>query len=203
MIIKVTDFPANPNENLRHVVNVIGKSQQRRKVFEAIYKGKQQVKTVEEIAKATGLSEVRVLQEAGKLAANHIVEKTKKNKKTAYKKDETYSHHKSKILRILDNPEKVSKFPTKQSPASSVVVHRIVIKDRRAKAIPVTVDDIYSFRKIKSIGGIDASIRLDTFPESKIKSGLKKIIGETHEFKDWGGEKNDLYTNKLIYKNIK
>lgn len=37
-------------------------------------------------------------------------------------------------------------------------------------------------------------------PESKIKAGLQKIIGENHTFKDWGGEKNDLYTNKLRYK---
>ena len=36
--------------------------------------------------------------------------------------------------------------------------------------------------------------------ESKLKTGLKKIIGETHTFKDWGGEKNDLYTNKIRYK---
>jgi hypothetical protein len=25
-------------------------------------------------------------------------------------------------------------------------------------------------------------------------------LGETHDFKDWGGEKNDLYTNKIKYK---
>jgi hypothetical protein len=26
------------------------------------------------------------------------------------------------------------------------------------------------------------------------------VIGETYDFKDWGGEKNDLYTNKLLFR---
>ena len=26
------------------------------------------------------------------------------------------------------------------------------------------------------------------------------MIGETYEFKDWGGEKNDLYTTKLVFR---
>ena len=33
--------------------------------------------------------------------------------------------------------------------------------------------------------------------EERIKSAFKQIIGESHDFKDWGGEKNDLFTNKL------
>ncbi len=33
--------------------------------------------------------------------------------------------------------------------------------------------------------------------ESKIKEGLKKIIGEKGDFTDWGGETDDLYSTRL------
>jgi len=140
-----------------------------------------------------------VLQEGGILYANHIVEKTKKDGQTAYRKDQTYTHHKKKILSILDNPHKAKKYPTKQSPSISNTTYKIVVRGKKQRIKSVTVDDIDSFNKVRSTK-IDTSLRLNSISESKIKDGLKKIIGETHEFKDWGGEKFDLYTNKLKYK---
>jgi hypothetical protein len=200
MPIKVADIRANLNENIVHAAKTVGRSKDRRKVFEAIYKGKQTVKTVDEIAKMTKLSRVRVLQEGGTLSANQIVEKTKKDNQTAYKKDEMYTHHKRKILSILDNPDSVNKYPTKQSPRVSTTTYKIVVPGKKSRIKAVTVDDIDSFNKVKKVANIDSSLQLDKVPESKIKAGLKKIIGEIHEFKDWGGEKNDLYTNKIRYK---
>lgn len=199
MPIKVADIRANLNENIRHAATIIGKSRDRRKVFEAIYYGKTEVKTVDDIARTTGLSRVRVLQEGGKLHANHIVEKTKKDHQTAYRKDETYTHHKKKVLSIIDNPEKATEFPTKQYPRIQTTTYKIVVPGKKPKIRPVTVDDIDSFKKIRRVTNIDNSLQLDKMAESKLKAGLKKIIGETHTFKDWGGEKNDLYTNKIIY----
>ena len=200
MPIKVVDIRANLNENIIHAATTIGKSKDRRKVFEAIYKGKQTVKTVDEIAQMTDLSRVRVLQEGGKLNADQIVEKTKKDNQTAYKKDETYTHHKRKILSILDNPDRANKYPTKQSPRISTTTYKIVVPGKKSRIKAVTIDDIDSFNKIRKVTNIDSLLQLDKMPESKIKNGLKKIIGETYLFKDWGGEKNDLYTNKIKYK---
>jgi len=200
MPIKVADIRANLNENIIHAANTIGKSKDRRKVFEAIYKGKQKVKTVDEIAQMTGLSRLRVLQEGGKLNANQIVEKTRKDNQTAYKKDETYTHHKRRVLSILDNPDKAKKYPTKQAPRISTTTYKITVPGKKPRIKPVTVDDIDSFNKIRKVTNIDGSLRLDRMSESELKAGLKNIIGETHTFKDWGGEKNDLYTNKIRYK---
>jgi len=200
MPIKVADIRANLNENIVHAAKTVGRSKDRRKVFEAIYKGKRRVKTVDEIAKITKLSRVRVLQEGGTLSANQIVEKTKKDNQTAYKKDETYTHHKRKILSILDNPDSVNKYPTKQSPRVSTTTYKIVVPGKKSRIKAVTVDDIDSFNKVRKVANIDSSLQLGKVPESKIKAGFKKIIGEAHEFKDWGGEKNDLYTNKIRYK---
>ena len=78
MPTNVTDVRANLNENILHAVTVIGKSKDRRKVFEAIYNGKKKIKTADEIAKKTRLKKIRVLQEAGKLQGNQIIKQTKK-----------------------------------------------------------------------------------------------------------------------------
>lgn len=201
MPTKVADIRANLNENIIHAVKIIGRSRDRRKVFEAIYRGSKQIKTVDDVIKETNLSRVRVLQEAGVLYAHQIVEKTKKDKRTAYIKDEIYTHHKRKILSIIDNPQKAAKYPTKQSPhTSTTTTYKIEVSGKKPTIKAITIDDIDSFNKVKKIMSIDSSLQLNKMSESKIKAGLKKIIGETHTFKDWGGEKNDLYTNKIRYK---
>ncbi len=200
MPIKVSDIGSNLNENIQHAADTIGRSPHRRKVFEAIYRGKTKVKTVSDLIKMTGLSRVRVLQEGGKLSGNQIVEKTKKDNETAYRKDETLTHHKRRILSLVDDPSKAAKYPTKQHPSVKSTTYKIVVPGKRPRVKPVTVDEIDSFHKIRKFTNIDSSLGLDKMLESKLKSGLKKIIGETHTFKDWGGEKNDLYTNKIRYK---
>ena len=50
MTTKVADVRANLNENILFAVKIIGKSIDRRKVFEAIYYGKKEIKTVDAIA---------------------------------------------------------------------------------------------------------------------------------------------------------
>jgi hypothetical protein len=200
MPVSVSDIRANLNENILHAVSIIGKSKDRRKVFEAIYRGKKEIKTVEDIARKTGLSRVRVLQEGGKLHANQIVEKIKEDNQTAYKKIEIYTHHKARVLGILDSPKKAARYPTKQSPRIIGKTYRIVLPGPKPRTTAITVDDIDSFRKVRKIRKIDDSLPLHKLPESVVKAGLQRIIGETHVFKDWGGEKNDLYTNKLVYK---
>lgn len=201
MAINVVDVRANLNENILHATTIIGKSKDRRRVFEAIYLGKKEIKTVDDIVRETGLSRVRVLQEGGKLHANQIVEKTKRDHQTAYKKDEIYTHYKRKILSLLDNPLNARKLPTKQNPqATSNNTYKIIISGKKPKITALTVDDVDSFRKVRKFTNIDASLKLEKVPEQNIKMGLQKIIGETQTFKDWGGEKNDLYTNKLWFK---
>ncbi|MDF3821733.1 hypothetical protein P3G55_17645 [Leptospira sp. 96542] len=200
MSSKISDVRANLNENIQHAVSIIGKSKDRRKVFEAIYNGKKQTKTVSEISTATNMSQVRVAQEASKLAGNHIVEKVKIGKELAYKKDETYTQHKNTILSLLDNPKRKEKFPTKQRPATTTTNYVIRIPNKRAKVIPITIDDIDSFKDVKKIKKTDPNIKLNIFLEEDIKLALQSILGESQIFNDWGGEKNDLYTNKLIFK---
>ena len=199
MTVKVADVRANLNENIRHAARIIGKSSDRRKVFAAIYQGKKQIKTVPDICTVTHLTEVRVLQEAGKLAGNGIVEKIKIDGRLAYKKDEVYAHHKNRVLDLVRHPSKAAKYPTKQEPRSSgSTTVRITLAKSRPLPKEVTVDDIDSFSKVKNVQAL-GSHRLDQVPESRIKHFLQRVIGERFEFKDWGGERNDLYTTRLRF----
>ena len=87
MAQKVTDFGSNQKENILFAAGIIGRSKNRRKVFEAIYRGKMAIKSVDEIVKATKLTRQAVLDEGQKLYASNLVEKTKKDNQVAYKKD--------------------------------------------------------------------------------------------------------------------
>lgn len=201
MTVKVADVRANLNENIRHAARIIGRSKARRNVFAAIYRGKKQVKTVEELMEATGLSQVRVLQEAGRLAGNGIVEKVKVDGRTAYKKDETYSYHKEKVLDVVEHPEKKAQYPTKQEPrATGTTTYRITLSRSQPTPQEVTVDEIEAFAQVKQRPRAPKAVRLSDVLESRIKRFLKRVVGETYEFRDWGGEKNDLYTNKLRFR---
>jgi hypothetical protein len=199
---KVSDIRANLNENIRHAANAIGKSNARRKVFEEVYRGKQAVKTVEEISKATGLTRMRVLQEAKVLVGNQVIEQTKKDGDTAYRKDEAYSPHKKRILALVADPKKAAKYPTKQAPniGSTSVVYKVTVRGKGPIAEYITIDDIESFSAVRKIMSVNPRIKLSAVKERDIKEAFQKIIGESFGFDDWGGERNDLFTTKLKHK---
>ena len=192
----VSDIRANLPENIVHAAKVVGKGAHRRAVFEAIYLGKKKWKTVAEIAKATGLSRVRVLQEGGRLVGNQIVAQGKVSGDTAYAKDPTLSHHKKRILDAARDVKKRERIATKQNPRGSTVL-RIVHSKSRPRPRKITVDDVASFERVSNFDRPNPKLRLNRVLEERIKTAFKRIIGETHDFQDWGGEKNDLFTNKL------
>jgi hypothetical protein len=192
----VSDIRSNLPENIVTAATIVGKGAHRRAVFEAIYFGKKKWKTVAEIARATGLPRVRVLQEGGRLAGNQIVEQGRAGGDTAYAKDPVLSHHKKKILDAAMDVKKRKRIPTKQNPRSSTVL-RVVHSTSRPRPRKITIDDVASFKGVSNFDRPDPKLRLNRIPEERIKTAFKRIIGETHDFKDWGGEKNDLFTNKL------
>jgi hypothetical protein len=200
MTQKVSDVRANPNENIVHAAGIIGRAKARRAVFEAIYRGKKKVKTVDELMDSTGLTRKQVLNEGKKLAGNGIVAQVKVDGRTGYEKDEFLVHHKKRVLALVDDPSKRKKYPTKQEPR---VQGKTIVQIRLARSQPlpqlITIDDVESFAAVRQTAAAPAS-SLSDLPEERAKRFLKKVIGETHDFKDWGGERNDLYTNKLRFR---
>lgn len=193
MTIDVSDARSNADDQLEHAAKVLGRSTIRRRVFEAIYFGKRKTKTVDDIARRTGLPPKRVLMEGKRLAGNHIVKQTKLDGKTAYEKDEFYAIKKGTILSLAGNPKKLASLPTKtRARAGSTIIIRVPAQ--RVQAREVHVDDIDSFRRVRSIA---ASANRVPMLEATFKKGLQEIVGEKGRFADWGGEKNDLLTTKV------
>src|SRR5207245_8266360 len=149
MPLNVTDPRSTPNDQIAHAVAVIGRSKDRRAVFESIYFGKQRFKTVDEIAAKIGRPAKRVLEEAKKLSSNSNVSQTKKNGKTCYGKDDFFTVQKGKIISFVENPRKLKNFPTKTNPRpSGQKVESFKLRARAFQASQVTIDDLDTFKKV-------------------------------------------------------
>ena len=81
-------------------------------------------------------------------------------------------------------------------PSSGGTVIKLV--GARIQIAEITCDDFDQFGKVKKVASAPA--RAKTLSENAIKKGFAKLIGESGEFQDWGGEKNDLYTSKIRHK---
>jgi hypothetical protein len=76
-------------------------------------------------------------------------------------------------------------------------VHDLMrLSGQRAQVQHLTVDEIYSFRRVRSIGNSGPEIG-NELSEAEFKSGLQRILGEDGRFKDWGGEIADLFTTQF------
>ena len=203
MALSVSDRSSNKAEQMEHAAEVLGRSAQRIDVFKAIYTGQKKIKTVKELAKSTGLSEKRVLECGKRLATQEIVEQVKVNRRIAYKKIDFFQQHRDRIIRLAKNPEERNELPTKRKPKIKFGKQNIQIRlpKQKIKAIKITIDDIASFKEVKKIK--DKNLGYTNISEKKFKKGIAKILGERGEFKDWGGENNDLSSTRLYIKNTR
>jgi len=68
----------------------------------------------------------------------------------------------------------------------------------------LSVDDIDSFAKVRSIKAEQVADLLDArgvlpFPEAKVKDAICSIVDEPYQDKDWGGERSDVFTTRVVY----
>jgi hypothetical protein len=153
------------------------------------------MKTVQMLVKATGLNNVDVLHAGAKLVGNRLVGVEKVNGRTAYVKDPFYNQHRKRILGLATNPSALKALPTRNNlPSGSLqVVLKLPKKSIQVKLI--TIDDIDSFVRVKPLRFISGQTPVD---ELVFKTGVKTILNEEGKFQDWGGEKNDLFTTRLV-----
>lgn len=201
MPVPVSDRGSNKNELIEHAAEVLGSSKHRQRVFEAIYKGKAQVKTVPSLITATGLPHRRVLDAGKRLATQDLVEQVKIDTTTAYRKIDFFQTHRDRILRLAKDPKARSELPTKRRPAGASVVGERLRLDVRlrvpksARARLVTVDDIPQFKLVRKVPKDRGATILS---ETQFKQGLANILGERGRFTDWGGESRDLSSTRLM-----
>jgi hypothetical protein len=176
----------------------------RRAVFEAVYFGKKAVKTVQDISDRTQLGHKQVLTAAKPMVKSDLFKQVGGHGKTAYEKDDFFANNKVKILKLAGNKAMLDAFPTKSNPRQRNPVVSIQYKMPKSlvSVREVTVDDIASFAKVRSITGRNLDpVRM---PEKRFKEGTQAVIGETgRTFKDWGGEQNDLWTSRLKLKSTR
>lgn len=193
MAVQVSDSASNRPEQIENAAKAIGTSLSRRLVFEAIHHHKSKVKTVGDIAERTGLSRKQVLNAAKVLVKKRIVEQTKDGD-TAYEKNDFLQAHKSEVLSLAGNPKKLASYRTKRNVSAAVVVS-VSVPVSTALVDQITIDDIDNFRKVR---GKTSGEHLPAFlPETSFKRGIQRLLGEPGNFKDWGGEKNDLLSTRL------
>jgi hypothetical protein len=190
--VSVSDLLSNLSDQVVNSAKLMSGAKQRQSIFEAIYKGQQQEKSVQQIMKITNLSQIRVLNEGKKLGP--LVEKVR----GGFRKKKELAPHYKKILALARDKTKLGKVPTKISPKISAGELRITVGFPAAagKALPITIDDIDSFAKAKH----RSAGKLGPVREELIKAAFASIVGEGGTFKDWGGEKGDLYSNKFRVK---
>jgi len=202
MTIDTSDIRSNLNDQIVNCAKVINRSIDRRKVFEEIHRGKRKIKSVDEIVERTGLDRIRVLQEANYLANHNIIKKRKINKKLHYEKDPFFSQHKKKILSLAGNEKAIRKIPTKSNPNLTEINVKVSIPKKQFSVRQLTIDDIDSFKKVKDVE-LNEDAENQPILEKKFKFGLQEILGERGDFTDWGGENDDLYSNRLVVKDTR
>ena len=194
MAIQVSDSASNRNEQIENAAKAIGRSERKRLVFEAIHHHKKPVKTVAWIVERTGLTRMQVLQAGGELARKQIVEQTKQDGDTAYRKNDFLQAHKKEVLTLAGNTKKLGEYATKRNPRG-VLQTVVEVPVSTADVVEITVDDIGNFRKVR--GETKAGYLASSVSEAVFKRGVQTILGEPGTFKDWGGEKNDLLSTRL------
>ena len=198
----VTDVRSNPKDQIAHAAELLQRSKLRRRVFMAIYTGKQKVKKVSDVMQATKLDRITVLHQGRALADNRIVKQIKVRGETAYEKDRFYGQRRQKILSLATNRKKLEDFPTKTSPKVSVGKLKLNVIRLPWSAVQIsriTIDDIDSFSKVRN-KRLQVRQLFTPLPEKSFKEGFQRIVGEPGSFTDWGGERNDLFTTRLRIK---
>jgi len=187
--VPVSDFLSNLNDQLSTAARIVGRSKHRQAIFRIVYSGPKQIKTIEEISRSAGISQMHVLVEGGKMAGL-LMEKVS----GGYKKKREFATRYKAILAMAKDKKKLERLPTKTSPRANSKALRVTVSfpSSAEKAKFITIDQIDSFSKI----GTQSRNGMNLVCEQKIKNAFAKIIGESGSFKDWGGEKSDLYSTK-------
>ena len=198
MVVQVTDSSSNKPEQISGFAEALKTSAPLRTVFRAIYAGKKQPKTTEDLMDATGLNQVRILQLTKKLESESLIRVEKEKGKRVFYKVDFVNHRKDTILRLAENPKSLAKLATKARPIVKVVNEVSVSFPKPfIQVSQITVDDIDSFSAVKTISPSSVSIR--EISEIPFKRGIQAVIGEQGVFTDWGGERNDLCTTRMVY----
>lgn len=204
MVQHVSDTASNRRDQIANFAELLRNAPMKQRVFEAVYRGKKRVKTVEEVATAASVPTTKRVTEVAKGLANEKLfeqgrERINGRNLTVYKKIDFVATNKKKILQLARNKTKLDGYETKSNPkgggtAGTRIVLRVPIK---IKTKFITIDAVDQFSKAKQVKEVTDQMSPERLSEKQFKAGLLKLMRETKVPKDWGGETNDIFTTKL------
>lgn len=203
----VSDTPSHRRDQIANFAEILRNAEAKQKVFKAVYHGKKRSKTIGEIAKATGYSAKRVAEIAGPLARGEKLFEQGRARHdgrvtTVYKKIAFVVANRPKILSLARNRAQLERYHTKTNPKINVSVripkgHKVAVRvPFRVRSKFIRVEDIKEFSKVIKVKSI-AGLRPARISEPKTKAGFLRLLGETKTPKDWGGENNDIFTDRV------
>lgn len=194
----VSNPSADREEKIEHAAKILRRSPQAKKVFVNVYGGHKKYKTIEEIRGSIPGFNTNTYTAAAKLAGEDIIEVQRPKGLVSYGKKDFYNINKKVILRLCENAPRLNKFPTKRKViiAGRKTTYTFATKPR-VKAI--TIDDIDSFSRVRNFPRPKQSL-VSRMSERIINKGISKILGQKDK-KDWGGERNDIFSTKVLIGN--
>jgi hypothetical protein len=192
----VLDLGSNLEENLKRWSDALKGVGAKFAVWEVIYSGKRKRWTAKEIsAKLEGKILPKRVTEVGKqLLGDGLVHQVDGSWPVVYEKIPDVHHHKRRIRGLARNKAKREALATKRD-RSRVTVNVKQSGANRGEAVEITIDDIDQFKRVRKIKRQNRA--MSPLPESRFKRGLQRLFKDRGEHKDWGGEKDDFYTNQL------
>lgn len=204
--MNVSDSASHRRDQIANFAEVLRNAPARQKVFEAVYRGKKRVKTIDEIAEATGFAAKRVAMIARPLAHGEKLfqqdrERIRGKVHTVYRKIDFVVRNKAKILSLARSSARLNKYHTKTNPRINVARKNQTIRVRvpfRIESSYLDPTDIEQFKKMRkeAASPIPSPARLS---EARTKKGIIKLLGDSHVPKDWGGESSDIFTTSLSF----
>lgn len=168
------------------------------RLFKAIYSGKRSHWKAKELSEYLSgkLSPKRVTECGKRMVGDGLIRQLPDAYPIVYEKIPDIHHYKARILSLAQSSVRRAALPTKRKPKVSVTV--LGTRARTSHPSEVTIDDIDQFSRVRKLKG--ASTLLKPLSERRFKSGLQKIFKDTGKYPDWGGERDDFFTNKLKMK---
>jgi hypothetical protein len=193
----VSNPSADAHEKIERAAHVLKASKQNFEVFTAIYRNSSRFKSIEQIRGSVSKPNKNTYKAAKRLYSEDIVERKIEGRVVFYGKKDFYATHRDKILRLVKNPARLKAYPTKRKIQVTITPKTSYSFQTKARVRQIYVDDIESFSRVRSIQGAKKANVL-RLPERRINAGFCRILNQS-EKKDWGGERNDIYTNKIRF----
>lgn len=197
MAIVVSNPTADSAEKIQHAAHILKNSSQALEVFNAVYSGRQDFKSIEEIGAKVKNFNRNTSNAASRLANEGIVTSKKVAKRILYGKDGFYTHNRNKILSLSANPARLKTYPTKRNQTVTVKVATHNVKFlTKPQAEQIYIDDVASFSEVLRVKK-GTQMGLHDMAERTVNKGICEILGQG-EKSDWGGEKNDIFGSIML-----